>query len=100
MLAATQLRETGIIITTGAGSGDWQVYTLENGSTTPVLIIDVTNGPAEFEKRVVGKKLSLVTRWEDDDNAKLYIADGVGPIITIFLKPGQIKNIADIVAYP
>ena len=65
------------------------MYTIDNTdlSKAPLLIIDVKNGSHDFEKRVIEKKLSLVTRWEDDDNAKLYIADGVGPIITIFLDP-------------
>ena len=114
VLAATQLRETGVIVTSGAGiqnGGDWQVYTIDNTdlSKAPLLIIDVKNGSNDFEKRVIGKKLSLVTRWEDDDNAKLYIADGVGPIITIFLDPEryqdenknyQVTGIEHLVAYP
>lgn len=114
VLAATQLRETGVIVTSGAGiqnGGDWQVYTIDNTdlSKAPLLIIDVKNGSHDFEKRVIGKKLSLVTRWEDDDNTKLYIADGVGPIITIFLDPEryqdenknyQVTGIEHLVAYP
>lgn len=114
VLAATQLRETGVIVTSGAGiqnGGDWQVYTIDNTdlSKAPLLIVDVKNGSLDFEKRVIGKKLSLVTRWEDDDNAKLYIADGVGPIITIFLDPERyqdenknyrVTGIEHLVAYP
>lgn len=105
VLAATQLRETGVIITTGAGDGDWQVYTIENGSNKYTKIIDVKNGTHDFEKRVVDKKISLVTRWEDSDNAKLYIADGVGPIIVIFLDPKRytdpkVTSVEHIVAYP
>lgn len=109
VLAATQLRETGVIVTSGAGDGDWQVYTIQNGSSGYTKIIDVKNGAHDFEKRVIDKKLSLVTRWEDDDNAKLYIADGVGPIITIFLDPKryydnngnyQVFGIEHLVAYP
>ena len=31
----------------------------------------------------IGKKLSLVTKWEDDDNVKVYIADGINPIALV-----------------
>jgi len=86
VLAATQLRDTGIIVTTGAGSGDWQVYTIDHSNNDELIkIIDVDN---ETTNRVVGHKLSLVARWEDNENKKLYIADGEGPIITVFLTPG------------
>ena len=105
VLAATQLRDTGVIITTGAGNGDWQVFVLDNGSNKAQLAVDVDNKGLD---RVVGHKLSLVTRWEDDDNKKLYIADGEGPIITVSLKPmhplliytNYTYDINDLVAYP
>ena len=99
VLAATQLRETGVIVTTGAGDNDWQVYTIDNTDLTkqPVKIIDVNN---EGLDRVVGHKLSLVVRWEDKKNQKLYIADGRGPIITIFLTPNQDKVISDMEQIP
>lgn len=99
VLAATQLRDTGIVITSGAGNGDWQVYTINHDDNDSVTkIIDVDN---EGQNRVVGHKISLVTRWEDEENKKLYIADGKGPIITIFLnKIGQLKRISQIIAYP
>lgn len=99
VLAATQLRNTGIIITTGAGNGDWQIYTIDHDDSDSISkIIEVDN---ENLDRVIGHKLSLVTRWEDDENKKLYIADGKGPIITIFLnKTCQQKRISQIIAYP
>jgi len=58
-----------------------------------IVVINVTSGstyrPFVAEKKDAndenctvwgGEHYSLVTRWEDDDNIKLYIADGVNPL--------------------
>ena len=88
VLAATQLRDIGIIITQYTTVQEeqpvltgWRVYTIENGPLLNCLkIVDINS-----TDRVCNCKLSLVTRWEDDDNKKLYIADGKGPILCIKL---------------
>jgi hypothetical protein len=73
------LRDLGIFITEG-GNSDWQVWVIRNGDKEPHCILKVDN---EGRNRVVGKKISTVTRYEDSDNQKLYIADGEGPIIIV-----------------
>lgn len=50
-----------------------------------IVVINVTSGstyrPFVAENAVWGgEHYSLVTRWEDDDNIKLYVADGVNPL--------------------
>jgi len=91
-----------VIVAQGSRLNDWQVYTLRNGSNKLVCVADIKNGKLDGEKRVVNRKLSLVTRWESGDNAKLYIADGVGPIISIQLLPkdGYIQqSLGNVVSY-
>lgn len=98
------LRDLGIFITEG-GNSDWQVWVIRNGESKPHCILKVDN---EGRNRVVGKKISTVTRYEDSDNQKLYIADGEGPIIIVQLtdKDGNIVDaestvyVKNITAYP
>jgi len=60
-------------------------YKDANDKNCAIVIINVTNGstyrPFVAENEVWGgEHYSLVTRWEDDDNIKLYVADGVNPL--------------------
>lgn len=85
VIDSTQLRDLGIVIT-GDDNG-WQVWTYRDGES-PIKIVDI-----EGDERVVGvKKLSLVTRYENKNNQKLYIADGKGPILDIQLVPQKDEN--------
>ena len=45
-------------------------------------------------------KLSLVTRWEDDDNAKLYIADSIHPVMILNIFKYNGNKFEDISSYP
>lgn len=76
IIASTNLRDMAIFVVEG-GNG-WQVYTLKDQLKL------VANIHAK-DDRVIGKKLSLVTRYENNTNQKLYIADGAGPVISIQL---------------
>lgn len=104
VLAATELRQIGIIITTSTTTDNWCVWTIDhdnNDQLKKIIEVDASEKTTDNKRRVLdAKKLSLVTRWEDDENAKLYIADGLGPIITIFLTENQSKTISQVVAYP
>lgn len=73
IIGTTSLRDIPIYITTDGNR--WKVY---YGDQL------VANIPAE-DNRVIGHTLSLVTRYESDDNKKLYIADGAGPVLCIQL---------------
>lgn len=106
--AVTQLRDLGIIVCEKGGT--WEVWVIEKNSTEPKRVVRVTaeNNP---KNRVIGKKVSVVARYEDNDNQKLYIADGRGPIMVVQLTTvdGEIINLTDedpdtdmddVVAYP
>lgn len=76
---ATQLRDLGVIVTEDKDKSHWHVYIIDNGNKYSVANI------AAEKDRVIGKDISTVCRYEDEDNQKLYIADGAGPIITVQL---------------
>lgn len=77
IIASTNLRDVPIFVVEG-GNG-WQVYKYIDNALKCVANI------YEEDNRVIGHKLSLVTRYENDTNQKLYIADGVGPVICVQL---------------
>ena len=88
IIASTQIRQYGVLI---VGSLDnWSIYRFEN----PYWDSNIGNKefkPIDKFVRVFGpcasplgdNKLSLVTRWESDDNVKLYIADGKNPLMSM-----------------
>lgn len=88
VLGSTQIRQYGIIVV--EKDDKWAVFKFEN----PYWDDDIDNRnhePVECTK-VFGwcsdmlntdGKISMVTRFEDNDNIKLYIADGKHSIITI-----------------
>lgn len=93
--ATTQLRDLGIIVTEKYST--WRVYTINHADNDRVKCVAEING----SDRVVGcKKLSLVARYEDDENAKLYIADGKGPVLIVQLLGDKQTEIDRIVSYP
>jgi hypothetical protein len=81
VVASTSIRDYGIVITTGkkpetgvipvSGWCIWRIYGED---------IDLIFGPCTD---TLGDAVSLVTRYEDDDNVKLYIADGKHPLMMI-----------------
>lgn len=96
--AVTQLRDLGIIVCEKGST--WEVWVIEKDSNEPKCVVRVTaeNNP---KNRVIGKKVSVVAKYEDEDNQKLYIADGRGPIIVIPLTTEEtIETLDKIVAYP
>lgn len=80
---ATQLRNVGILVTEDNSS--WYVYTIEGNDR--VLRAHINN-----KDRVWHKNISIVCRYEDNNNQKLYIADGAGPIIVIPLANNDENN--------
>lgn len=77
VIASTNLRDVAIFV---VEHGDkWQVWKIVDNNLELVANIDAE------DDRVIGHKLSLVTRYENDTNQKLYIADGAGPIICVQL---------------
>lgn len=90
---ATQLRNVGIIVTQDASEVGWHVYTIQGSNRNEVAHIS-------SNERVVNKKISVVARYEDDDNQKLYIADGAGPMIAVPLTEGLCTNLNQMLAYP
>lgn len=84
ILATTSIRDYGIIITR---SGDtWSIYKFN--ITEDPIELDEVFGPCteslwnKNDDHYDYYKLSLVTRWESDENIKLYIADGVHGLMT------------------
>lgn len=78
VLATTSIRNYGIII---EGTPDeWNIWRWDKdqdkSNTNPKKVF----GPCEDP---IGEKISLVTRWESDENVKLYIADGIHNLMSI-----------------
>ena len=73
VIASTNIRDIGIIIEKNA-SERWSVYRIDHKNDK--YIANQVFGPCSSGKDWPKHKLSLVTRYEDSDNIKLYIADG------------------------
>lgn len=102
ILATTSIRNYGIVIYEKEHDGvtSWYVDRFENpydDDLTEFKPINQTTifGPCNellgYEKDKDGRnkkrnKISLVTKWESDDIVKLYIADGVHPILYVNIK--------------
>lgn len=95
ILETTSLRDKAIFITTYSTTG-WAVWTIDNwrkGSDVPNprCVFSTTDS-----SRVLGCKISLVTKYEDFYNQKLYIADGKGPVLMIQINPKDGKELLDL----
>lgn len=90
---ATQLRDRGIIVTENIDKQYWHVYVIDGNDRHSVADIKAE------KDRVIGHDISTVCRYEDEDNQKLYIADGKGPIIVVQLTEYQDK-LNPMLAYP
>lgn len=91
IIATTNLRDIPIYITQTNNKTHWKVYRDDEC----VAYI------GKERNRVIDKRLSLVTRWEDEQNQKLYIADGEGSVIIIDLNPSvPPTELNQVVSYP
>ena len=90
ILAATSIRDLIILVvkeyvTETYGEHSIKIY--DGWSVLKGVLEDVelnlqrSFGPCK--ENLSSNKLSLVTRWEDDDNVKLYIADGEHPLMVV-----------------
>jgi hypothetical protein len=81
ILAATSIRDLGIYVVKDIFNR-WFVFKQQKDSQSTTKVF----GPCtESIGDGYKNKLSLVTRWEDDDNIKLYIADGEHELMVINL---------------
>ena len=83
--------------------GDTQDTGHESTAISPKLIFKakITNWPEDKTKWP--KRVSVVFRYEDDDNIKMYIATGIAPIFVVNLAKSYINNtgtLDDISQYP
>lgn len=95
LLGFTSIREYAVAI---VKHGDtWSIYRIDNEGNT-VLISGPFNEiiwPDGWDGKT--KPLSLVTRWESDETIKLYIADGIHPLMSINIaEPGQTGTFEDV----
>ena len=105
IIASTQIRQYGVLIT--GTLNNWSIQRFENpywdqnvGDKSFINIEDVTRifGPCSTELGT--NKPSLVTRWEDEDNVKLYIADGVNPLMSMNIMEDEVHtDISFLTAY-
>lgn len=92
LLKSTQCRDTGVLILKRPDNS-WAVYTFSD-TTSPHKIFG-------WCTTKLGDALSVVTRYEDQDNQKLYIADGINGILVIdILHPYDNTDINVIRAVP
>ena len=104
ILATTSIRNYGIIIYEKEDNNvtSWYVDRFENpydDDLTEFKPINQTTifGPCNellgYEKdKDERNKISLVTKWESDDIVKLYIADGVHPIMSLNIRHNYCKQ--------
>ena len=94
VVASTQIRNIGVLVY--ESDNGWGVLTFKPKAKELTEVCNIQN-----TDRVVGQKLSLVTSYEDNNNCKLYIADGKGPIIVVQLFSGKYyTTLEDVESYP
>lgn len=86
LLGFTSIRQYAIAIVKYGNT--WSIYRIEydesNNTANCTVVAENINEriwPEGWNGET--KPLSLVTRWEADDNVKLYIADGIHPLMSI-----------------
>ena len=102
IMASTQIRQYGVLIT--GTSQRWSIQRFENpyweedGVREKVYRqirgIETIFGPCTTELGT--NKPSLVTTWEDEDNVKVYIADGKNPLMSINIVEKNTETPTDI----
>lgn len=110
ILAADTIRNYGVLILESTTEGEeykWYIYRLDydgESFSNPVLIFANDGENADKEYRLGGnegvEKLSIVCRYEDENNVKVYIADGVHPMLIVnILREQPYEDIDEIVSY-
>lgn len=103
ILAATSIRQYGIIIARLTNK-KWKVYRFENQDDRSDKFSIPKNLTCIFTSKgtTESKKFDVVTRYEDDDNVKLYIADGNNPIMCLNITEvySSLLSEDDISSYP
>lgn len=88
ILATATIRNYGVIIWKNLVSPsqdckyNWGVDYIKDTETTPVRVFEYGGNKQED---VIGDRPSIVCRWEDDDNIKIYIADGIHELMMVQL---------------
>ena len=73
IIATATIRDIGVIVS--KGQNGWSIYVFkEDENINPKLIF----GPC---KSKIGDKISIVMRYEDNNNVKAYLADGINPLM-------------------
>ena len=115
VLAATSIRDLIILVVNESVRetyGEHYVWIYDGWSVLKGTLEDTTLdlqrvfGPCK--ERLSDNKLSLVTRWEDEDNIKLYIADGEHPLMVVNVGSKesvgttieQISNVRNVILTP
>lgn len=92
ILATTSIRKYGILVVK-AKDGEQDLYQIWRYDTDTDTVHQLYEDSESF-----GDSISLVTRWEDSDNVKLYISDGVHPLMYLNIIPDDILNMNDILS--
>ena len=106
ILGATQIRDIGVIIAKSSTNDHWSVVKFQCEENLPEIVaqheVEMHRVFGPCEEPLADNKLSLVTRYEDEDNIKLYIADGEHPIMIVNLAKdyGNNTDINQIISYP
>lgn len=102
ILATTQIRNYGVVIT--GARDNWYIYRFENpyeaGEKNFKQIQEPTKVFGPCTKPLGEGKLSLVTRWEDKDTVKLYLADGKNPLMVFNIMKDNGSDINAVTSYP
>lgn len=110
ILAADTIRNYAVLILESTTEGEeykWYIYRLDYDGETfsePVLIFANDNEENAKEYRLGGnkgvEKLSIVCRYEDENNVKVYIADGVHSMLVVnLMNEGEYSDIHEIESY-
>lgn len=90
---STSIRDYGILICEKKDFTEWFVVRYNNTENASDLNIKLCFGVCSDE--LSRNKLSIVTNYEDDDNIRLYIADGENKLMSINIVGNVIYNTID-----
>ena len=86
ILATATIRNYGVIIWKNLvpkyTKYNWGIDYIKDTNTTPVRVFEYGGNKQED---VIGDRPSIVCRWEDNDNIKVYIADGIHELMMVSL---------------
>lgn len=84
--ATTTIRNYGVIVCKLQGESGWSIVRYDKNTNSLYRVF----GPCEDE---LGEDVSIVTRWESDNNIKAYIADGVHELISLNIDDAHIGEV-------